>query len=157
MKLEIDYQLTGKGWADCVISIDAKRCHVSASYLSNALRNLVLAANAALTGFTRLSFGFDEEPGEYRWVLSSPRPNEIEVEIIEFQELWGWKPDSEGKSLFKARCQPIDFAKAVHAAATKILETHGQNGYLEKWSEHPFPMAQYVDLTNMIEQDWRNG
>ncbi|WP_342117776.1 hypothetical protein [Pseudoduganella sp. OTU4001] len=157
MKLEIDYQLTGKGWADCVISVEDKRCEISASYLSNALRNLILAANGALTGFNSVSFGFDEEPGEYRWVLISPRPNEIEVEIIEFQELCGWKPNSEGESLLKFRCQPIDFAKAVQSAAAKLLETHGENGYLEMWVEHPFPMSLYVDLTKMIEQDWRNG
>lgn len=157
MNLEIDYQLSGKGWADCVVSIAGERCEISASYLSNALRNLILAANGALTGLRSVSFSFDEEPGEYRWVSHSPRPNEIEVEILEFQELWGWKPDSEGKSLLKFRCQPIDFAKAVQATATKLLEKHGESGYLEKWSEHPFPMVQYIDLTKMIEQDWRNG
>ena len=127
-------------------------CDVTASYLSDALRNLVLAAAAVQSGFLRLTFRFDEEPGEYRWVIRSPRPNEIELEILSFHELWGVQPDSEGKCLFKTRCLPETFAKAVAAAAHSVLEEHGEAGYLDRWSEHPFPSVQLSELNRLIKE-----
>ena len=69
MTLTIDYRLTGSGWADCTVRADGKACEISASYLSDALGNLVLAAVAVLAGAHSISVGFDEEPGEYRWAV----------------------------------------------------------------------------------------
>jgi hypothetical protein len=153
MLIQIDYRLTGTGWAECNVSSGEQTCLLSASYLSDALRNLVLAANGVLAGFSKLTFSFDEEPGEFRWVITSPRLNEVQIEILEFHELWGGRPDTEGNSLYKSRCRPIVFAKAVEEAAKRVLETHGEGGYRKKWAEHPFPTAQYAELVRAIEQD----
>jgi hypothetical protein len=153
MRIQIDYLLTGSGWAECKVSSDEQTCLLSASYLSDALNRLVLAANAVMAGFSDLTFCFDEEPGEFRWVITSPRLNEIEIEILGFDELWGGKPDTEGNSLYKSRCRPIMFARAVEDAATRVLEMHGESGYQAIWVEHAFPMAQYVELQKAIEQD----
>ncbi|HRE16396.1 MAG TPA: hypothetical protein PLW86_04905 [Rhodocyclaceae bacterium] len=157
MPLTITYRLSGTGWAECSLSDGKSSCDLTASYLSDALYNLVLAATAALSGFMRVSFRFDEEPGEYRWVISSPRLNEIELEILSFTELWGDRPDTEGESLFKTRCLPETFAKAVAAAAQSILEEHGEAGYKERWSEHPFPSAQLEELTRLLKEQERDG
>jgi hypothetical protein len=148
----IEYRLDGTGWSECTLINGEEKCELTASYLSDALRNLVLAATAVASGFTRVSFGFDEEPGEYRWVISSPRLNEIELEILSFDELWGGKPDPEGKSLFKARCLPEDFAVAVavQAAAHGVLERYGDAGYMKLWHEHPFPSAQLAELDRLL-------
>lgn len=152
MLIQIDYRLTGRGWAECNISSGEQTCLLTASYLSDALRNLVLAANGVLAGFSKLTFSFEEEPGEFRWVITSPRPNEIQIEILEFNELWSWRPDTEGSVLYKSLCRPIVFAKAVEQAAKRVLNTHGESGYREKWAEHPFPTGQYVELVRAIEQ-----
>ena len=113
-------------------------------------QNLVLAANALLSRFSSLTFGFDEEPGEYRWVISSPRLNEIEVQILGFSELWGGKPNSDGRLMFRTICTPETFAESVHAAATAVLAEYGEAGYLEKWTAYPFPMAQFEQLSRML-------
>jgi hypothetical protein len=148
--LTIEYRLDGTGWSECTLTNGEDKCELTASYLSDALRNLVLAATTVASGFTRVSFGFDEEPGEYRWVISSPRLNEIELEILYFHELWGGKPDAEGKSLFKTRCLPEDFAAAVQTAARGVLERYGEAGYIELWHEHPFPSAQLAELDRLL-------
>ena len=152
MTLTIDYRITGTGWAQCALTDGDARCELTASYLSDALRNLVLGATAVVSGFRRVSFCFDEEPGEYRWVINSPRLNEVELEILDFDQLWGDRPDSEGRSLFKTRCLPDDFAKAVQATAHRILEHHGEAGYLELWHEHPFPTAQLAELDRLLSE-----
>jgi hypothetical protein len=146
----IEYRLDGTGWSECTLANGDDKCELTASYLSDALRNLVLAGTAVASGFTRVSFGFDEEPGEYRWVITSPRLNEVELEILSFDELWGGKPDAEGKSLFKARCLPEDFAAAVQAAAHGVLERYGEAGYMRLWHEHPFTSAQLAELDRLL-------
>lgn len=130
MALDITYRLTGIGWAQCTITDAEKACTVSAAYLSDALKNLVLSAIALLSRFSGMTFSFDEEPGEYRWVISSPRLNEIQIQILGLDELWGDKPNSSGQLLFRTICTPETFAEAVHAAA--VLAEYGEAGYFEK-------------------------
>ena len=152
MHLAIEYRLSGTGWAECRISDESNSCELTASYLSDALHNLLIAATAVISGFSQVSFRFDEEPGEYRWVISSPRVNEIQLEIREFDELWGSRPNEEGRLLFQTVCLPETFAKAVTSAAESVLATHGESGYLEKWAEHPFPGKQYAVLIDLLKQ-----
>jgi len=157
MSLTINYRITGTGWAECSLNDGTSSCDITASYLSDALRSLVLAATAALSGFMRISFRFDEEPGEYRWVITSPRLNEIELEILSFDESWSERPDSEGRRLFKTRCLPETFAKAVQETAHRLLEEYGEAGYQELWAEHPFPVTQLAELTRLLREQDRGG
>lgn len=150
MDLSIDYRLSGTGWSDCIVTAANGRCELTASYLSDALGNLVLAALGVISGFRTLSFGFDEEPGEYRWVIDAIDLNEIKLQVLAFDELWGSKPNSGGKLLFETTCRPIVFATAVEHAAATVLNVHGEEGYLEKWSEHPFPTRQLALLRERI-------
>ena len=150
MPLTIDYRLTGTGWAECAVSDGASSCVVTASYLSDALRNLILAATAVVSYFTQVTFCFEEEPGEYRWVLTSPRPNEIELRILDFQSVWSMSPDSEGKLIFHTKCLPREFAEAALTAATKILTDLGESGYAKQWAMHPFPIAQLGELNRLL-------
>ncbi len=86
------------------------------------------------------------------WNISSPRLNEIELEILSFEELEGDRPDAEGTSLFKTRCLPELFARSVLDAAERVLQEHGEAGYREKWIEHPFPVAQLGELARLMER-----
>jgi hypothetical protein len=151
MQLTVAYRITGLGWSECVISDEKNSCTVTASYLSDALGHLLLAATAAACLFRRVTFSFEEEPGEYRWVITSPRMNEIEVEIFDFSESWSDKPDDAGKSIFKTKCLPDTFARAVLSAAQQVLGEHGEAGYADKWGEHPFPMLQFRELERILE------
>ena len=151
MQLTIEFQVTGVGWAECKVADEVSACTVTGLYLSDALRHLVLAATAVLSQFSRVTFRFDEEPGEYRWVISSPRINEIELTILEFHELWGEKPDAEGTLLFHTKCLPLTFSEAVYKAASDVLATLGESGYAEQWSEHPFPKLQLQELGRLLE------
>ena len=150
MQFRIAYRITGLGWSECFVSDETQTCTVTASYLSDALCHLLLAASAAASLFGRVTFSFEEEPGEYRWVITSPRMNEIEVEIIDFDESWSGKPDAAGKSLFKTKCLPGAFARAVFNAAQQVLSEHGEAGYAERWGEHAFPMLQFRELERIL-------
>jgi len=150
MHFTIAYRITDLGWSECVVSDEKNTCTVTASYLSDALGHLLLAATAVVSLFSRVTFSFEEEPGEYRWFITSPRINEIEVEIIDFNETWSGKPDDAGKSIFETRCLPDTFARAIFSAAQQVLEEHGEAGYAEKWGEHPFPIGQFRELERIL-------
>ena len=144
------------GWAQCTVSDKASSCTITASYLSDALRNLLIAANAVLSGFREVTFRFDEEPGEYRWVIESPRLNEIELRILSFPQLWGDNPDAEGKELFRTRCLPEQFSEAVHEAAAALLAKLGEEQYAAQWCEYPFPKLQFQELEGLIAEAKRD-
>ena len=148
--LRITYELVGTGWSACTIEAGDSRAELSGSYLSNALGNLVLSAVAVMSGFRTLEFGFDEEPGEYRWSIESTDMNAIRVRVLEFQELWGNTPTESGKLHLETITMPLIYAKAVYAAAASVLANHGLQGYAEKWAEHPFPERELALLGEAI-------
>jgi hypothetical protein len=154
--LTIDYRLTGSGWADCTIRADDKDCEISASYLSDALGNLVLAAAAVLAGAHSISVGFDEEPGEYRWAVVRTDSGAVRVTVLSFQELWGNRPDADGAPLCSWTGHPADFGRAVRDAAEAVLKEHGLAGYKERWAEHDFPSQQLKLLKRYIAAWERN-
>jgi hypothetical protein len=153
MQLNVTFCLKGVGWADCHISDEISSCTLTASYLSDALRHLVLAATSVLSGFRSIRFSFEEEPGEFRWVISSPRFNEVEIAILEFPSLWADQPDSEGAPRFRTTCRPRVFAHAVSRAATDLLAEVGEFGYAEQWPSHPFPTVQLQELKRLLAID----
>jgi hypothetical protein len=152
MNFLIDYNLTGTGWAECRISLGTKSTSISASYLSDALGALANHTCQMLQGTTECSFSFDEEPGEYRWILHRIDPDRLEVRILEFPELWSNAPNSEGKLIFEATCRLKDFGQAVATALNKLIEQHGEEGYHEKWGEHPFPLESHKNLKLLLER-----
>ena len=152
MDLLLSFELTGMGWAKCDITDGESACTVTASYLSNALGSLVLAATAVQAGFSRLTFSFEEEPGEFRWAITSPRINEINLSIFAFDSAYNELPDSEGILLFRTRCLPFVFADAVATAASNLLGRLGRAGYDEQWAEHTFPEEQLAELNRLLKR-----
>ena len=153
MYINLTYKLAGTGWSECTVRDDSgSECMVTASYLSDALGKLVLSALAIGSGFSGASFAFDEEPGEYRWVIGQIDVNLVRINILSFPELWGGKPNDQGQLLFSTTCRPIVFAAEVLRVASELLEKHGEDGYLEQWVEHPFPMRQLALLRELVER-----
>jgi hypothetical protein len=119
---------------------------MSASYLSDALGNLVLFALAVSSGFRSVSFGMDQEPGEYRWVAELEEPNVVSLRILAFPELRGNKPNAVGQTLFQVSLRPVVIAQAIVEAADRVLETHGLKDYRDKWADHGFPERELALL-----------
>jgi hypothetical protein len=148
--LLIRCELVGTGWLSCVVSFEDCRAELSASYLSDALGNMLLFALAVSAGFRSVSFGMDEEPGEYRWVAELVEPNWLNLRILQFGQLWGSEPNSAGRLLFEAKVRPVILAEAIAEAAERVLQAHGLAGYAERWSEHKFPERELALLRYSI-------
>jgi hypothetical protein len=149
--LTITYELVGTGWSVCRLNAGALEAEISASYLSDALGNLILSAVAVASGFRSVSFGFDQEPGEYRWIIETIDTDLVRLRILEFEDLWGNKPDNAGRLHLEVSMRPLQYAEAVASAAEGVLMAHGLNGYAERWSEHKFPDRELTLLRSAIE------
>jgi len=146
----VDYRLVGAGWAECSLDVYGSLCSVSASYLSDALLELVSGVNHVLAQPGEARFGFDEEPGEFRWILRSESSGSLNVRILEFGELWGNRPDVDGRVLFDAVCPVREFALALLAALDRLLKEFGVAGYRRKWVAAEFPAEQYELLCRQL-------
>ena len=113
MTLVITYSLTGPGWAECIITFGKRQCKITASYISDALGDLVRGANAVLDGRS-ISFDFAEEPGSYRWSLVQSGRNQIQTTIYSVGRNRGDRRDSEGRpalSLFVPLSNSVERCK----------------------------------------------
>jgi hypothetical protein len=155
MILTIDYRLAGSGWVDCTIRSDGRECKLSASYLSDALGKLVLAAAAVLAGVHSVSVGFDKEPGEYRWSIVCTDAGAMRVSILSFQDLWGNLPDADGTLMLSVSCAPLDFGNAVREAAEAVLSKNGLADYNAQWG-HDFPSKE-LDLLRSYIAVWERN
>lgn len=153
---DFDYRLVGAGWAEGRIADDDGGCTITASYLSDALGNLLEAVVAVLQGAAESRCSWDEEPGEYRWVFACTG-SELRLRILAFDELWGEKPDSDGQVLFATVQSPVAIGAAVLATATALLKEHGLEGYREKWVEFDFPSEALARLESVVRRLRANG
>jgi hypothetical protein len=148
--LTIDYKLTGSGRAECTISDGKSSCTVTASYLSDALGDLVLSAVVMLHWFNDLSFSFEEEPGEFRWIFTVARekqPELLELKVLDFRYEHHGQPS---RLLFQTVCSAVVFGNAVLKAASDVLAEYGEAGYKERWVEYPFPTERVDELTRLL-------
>ena len=150
MDVSLDYKLVGKGWSECTLDIYGQTCTVTASYLSNALKELIWSANYMLKGGSEAKFSFDEEPGEYRWILTRRDEKSFEIKILEFEELWGEKEDSQGDEIYKVTCPIYEFATGLKTTLDSLLDEYGITGYKDKWVEAEFPKLEYTELCSLL-------
>ena len=155
MSLHIDFRLLGAGLAECEVKSAKASCTLRASYLyRDPLRTLIVAGTGVLAGFKKLSFSFDEEPGEFLWSISHFGYGKIAVVIDWFEDGWTDDPDEKGKRVLSITCDPLIFATAVEKAATAVLKEHGLAGYKEHWGDSDFPSKQMDALGDAIAL-WR--
>jgi len=140
--MRIDYRMLGAGWAECEIEIQGKTATVPASYLSNALDDLIAAATSVARGAAEATARWEEEPGMIRWHLTRVGEVRLRVRILHVEEEFYGLPDEPGEVLLDAECRLRTFAGAVLSAAQRVLEKHGIKGYQNEWGMHGFPMER---------------
>lgn len=150
MAISVQYNLIGAGWSECIIDIDDQRVHLTASYLSDALADLLDAVAAVVRGVEETTASFTEEPGEYRWRFTRVSQDRLCVRILWFHETWSDRLDKDGEVILDTECRLRTFAGAVLSASQRVLATHGLEGYREKWVKHEFPVKLQVKLQEAL-------
>jgi hypothetical protein len=137
--VKVDYRLTGHGWADCDVEIAGQQASMVASYLSDALGDMLAATIAVVKGAAESTFSFHEEPAEVRWRVRRAGPERMRVRILRLEDAFADLPDEAGEVLLDADCRTRTFAGEVLSTAQRILREHGSDGYERAWGLASFP------------------
>lgn len=148
-EVEFTYRLTGAGWSEARLTIGAASTPLSASYLDDALGDLVAAAVLLPDAESAIRVSWAEEPGEFRWVLDRSG-DQLAVRVLWFDSLWGPDPDEKGNVLLDATCSLVAFQRAIASGARAVLDEWGEAGYRAKWIDHDFPTATLLELEGAL-------
>lgn len=150
--MKFKYELSASGWADGFIEINSNVAYFTASYLTDALNDLLKALILLIPDISPYSvassqFEFHEEPGRTVWKIRRIDKDHMNIEIVSFQDLLRRK---ELVVDLNETCSIIGFAKVVVYALDLILKQLGQDGYKKKWVNHDFPMEYYLKLKSFV-------
>jgi hypothetical protein len=79
----LHYELTGTGWSKCTVRPSRKSYTFNASYESDALGSLVIAAISLLSDINTISFEFFGNDGTWIWIVERHPRDGLMVEIFE--------------------------------------------------------------------------
>jgi hypothetical protein len=133
-EVEFSYELGGTGWSHARLAFGDRSTEMIASYMTDALRDLLEAVLSLRTGATSAQVSWEEEPGEFRWLFVRDGAD-VEVRVLWFLR------DPGGEEQIAGRVALDALVSAVTSAARHVLEKHGEEGYLGQWVRHPFPTA----------------
>ena len=133
-----DYQLDGFGWASATVGGRGFSVDVTASYLRDALGDLVRAMESLLQGGTDARCSWEEEPGEYRWIFTSDGIA-VSLGILQLPDNFPTLDDAEGIEIFRTSASLSDLASDFANEAQRVLDQYCKAGNLRHWWRHPFP------------------
>ncbi len=153
--MKFKYELSASGWADGFIEINSNVAYFAASYLSDALNDLLKALISIIPDIshffvTSSQFEIHEEPGGTVWKMHRIDKDQMNIEIVSFQDLLRRKDSVVD---LNETCSLIGFAKVVVYALDLVLKQLGQDGYKEKWVNHDFPIEYYLKLKSFVTVD----
>ncbi|MDQ2853044.1 MAG: hypothetical protein M3Y49_20355 [Actinomycetota bacterium] len=152
--MRFEYRLTGAGWAQGVVSDGSASVTLTASYLSDALGDLLDAVTELLSGATEVRCSWWQEPGESRWIFRESR-GASSLQVLQFEETWpDLLPDFKGDVVFEASCTALQMVTAIVDASQAVLDEHGVDAYLRNWVMHAFPFEQLAtarEVTSSVE------
>ena len=144
--MEFRFELGHAGWASADISHGGTSVRLTASYLSDALGNLLSAVADLTDGASEASCTWDEEPGEFRWAFNVGSSGvALAITTIDFDEVW-----ADDQLIFRATVPLDELVKAVAEGAEATLQEHGEAGYLHRWGRFPFPTQQLARLRSRL-------
>lgn len=118
---------------------------MSASYLSDALGDLLDALHDLCGAATSARVSWEEEPGEFRWLFTRDG-EEVAVRVLWFRDQFDQAPDVAGDERLAGSVNIKALVAAVVAGTRAVLQEHGEQGYRALWDRHPFPTAKLTAL-----------
>ncbi len=151
ISVHLVYKLTGRGWSRCELTIEKQHIVLTASYLGDALSELIHAVTSVMTGEKKSFAIYEEEPGQYFWTFECTfQDNGVILRILWSDESWGRAPDEDCREVFAAHCSVVVFARALLQMLDEVLEEYGEEGYKREWEGHDFPTQQHAYLKRIL-------
>lgn len=138
--MEFTYRLTGTGWSEARLEDRSSSATITASYLEDALGDLLEAVGVLLEGAQEARCSWAEEPGEYRWLFDRA-DSDVRLRVLAFRDLYSPESDDRGHVVFETKTPLREMAEAVADGAQRVLDEYGEAEYQRRWVEHPFPIG----------------
>ena len=140
--LRLAWVLSGRGWADCLISDHQAEVEVAASYITAAPEDLLTAVTRLVVGETECRAQFESEPTAFRWIFYREGTH-VWIRLLELAR--GSDHDNTGTEIWSTQ-QNIDVvARAVIRCFDEVVREYGESAYRGKWGEH-FPRTELEAL-----------
>lgn len=145
--MRLHYDLQDAGWATVTVECGDQKVEMTASYLHDSLRDLASAARALMSSETQATVVFMDEPGEHQMVLRRINDKEVDLEITWYDDWRSWKMhEGPGRRRLSGKTTIAHVRGQVLSELRRLLDENGETGYLGKWGQHPFPIAEMLDL-----------
>lgn len=170
--LHFDYTIWGHGWANVMIADSAAKhtnC-VTCAADNDPLQETLQACILLLDGADKCAVSYFDEPGEHRFRFVR-NGSSIRASVVWFPDGLGWMPPKErwvrgnegwedisdespwpkSATVFDGTIPLPLLCRDVLAAASRILDTHGIDGYAHIWNGE-FPTDEFGRLSEIIDQ-----
>ncbi|MFD1722933.1 hypothetical protein [Amnibacterium endophyticum] len=153
MLFEVNLAADARGWADPTVQIGDAGLKMTASYLTDALGELLQALMSLVNGSLITECEWTQEPGGWRWEFR--RPDEAAVDlVIAFKEdayTQPWISIESAQVRLQERLPLTEVIEAITAGSRRCFEQWGLSGFAEQWDEHPFPLLQLKALERWLD------
>jgi hypothetical protein len=136
--------------------VDDAHTSLLASYMTDALGDLLSAAVALADGSPEERVSWVEEPGCNEWVLTRTG-NALRVQVLHYEGLTPNHLGDVGIPKLDASCRCPAFLTAIHEGAEAVISANGPDGYRKRWRNHDFPVAHFDALTSRLPVEGRPG
>jgi len=145
--MSLRWALGAHGWAVCTVADGQTPVDMTASHITAAPEELLVAVTRLILGETETWVQFEAEPTAFRWRFRRDG-NEACVQVLQLPD--GRQHDEAGAEIWSSR-QTIDrVARAVVRCFDDVAHRYGESGYLDKWGS-PFPRPELDRLRTV----WR--
>ena len=147
--VEFSFKLTGLGWGEATLSDRQRHVVIPASYLTDVLSELLTAVWSLLEGAPDARCSWELEPGEYRWLLARDG-DQASLRVLALPDNT-WENGDDGSSVVFDFTGPSgELASAFVDGIEAVLREYGEDGYKERWHEHPFPSESLSEVKALL-------
>jgi len=153
MNLKIRYELLDHGSAKFTMCADTQAVVMIADYIHDTLLDLITAANLFAKGAPEARVIVMDLPGKYEVILHSADRTMLTVEVrcFESRRLSIYNEQTY-QIVFQTTDTVANFVLQVYRNASRILATHGLDGYEEKWRNDAFPLDAFERLKAVLRR-----
>lgn len=136
--LDISFELIGRGWVEATLSNGEKDVTINASYLSDAPNDLIIAVAVLLEGVKETTCSWQEEPGEYRWLLKR-EDDSVSIQVLLLKQSFSRQNNLSGQKIIVGQEDLDKFTQQIINEFDTIATKYTFNGYKNYWG-YEFPI-----------------
>jgi hypothetical protein len=148
--IDLIFNLVGHGWIEAAISDQCQEAHITASYLSDAPSDILIAIMLLFEGRNETMCAWKEEPGEYRWIFKR-ECDLINIKVIWFEKSFSSKGNEEGQVIFSGKDEINHFARMLLSRINLWNLELTAEDYKKSWG-YEFPEKELKRLRTSLKK-----